>query len=102
MSRQVLLSPERRWDCPKCDQAHVTHDNGPGQPFHNCRGLYGLSVPFVPAGTRAKLEAVERDDYVGQELVQVDGRGRPVMAAVITREDGQDRTVYAPTATNRE
>ena len=94
-----LLSPERHWDCPNCDATHVTREPRPHTPFHNCRGLRGLSAPFVLAGTKAKVEQVDRDDYVGRELVQTDGEGRPVMAVVTTRYDGQDCTVYAPTAT---
>jgi hypothetical protein len=57
-----------------------------------------LTAPMVPAGTRCKVEAVERGDYVGRELVQTDGEGRPWMAVVTTRDDGQDCAVLAPTA----
>ena len=99
MTNAFILSPERHWECPNCDVTHVTRESGAGMPFHNCRGLRGLSVPFIRAGTKAKVEQVDRDDYVGQELVQTDGEGRPVMAVVTTRDDGQDCTVYAPTAT---
>jgi hypothetical protein len=53
----------------------------------------------VAVGTKAKVEAVERGDYIGRELVQSDGNGRPVMAVVTTRDDGQDCAVLAPTAT---
>lgn len=67
-------------------------------PMHPCHGLAGLMTPLVPKGTSCKVEAVERGDYIGRELVQTDGNGRPVMAAVITRDDGQDCTVFAPTA----
>jgi hypothetical protein len=54
---------------------------------------------MVPAGTRCKVEAVERGDWVGKERVQLDGEGRPVMSVVTTRDDGQDCTVLAPSAT---
>jgi hypothetical protein len=56
---------------------------------------------MIPAGIACKVEAVEREDYVGSDIPQVDGEGRPVMALVTTRDDGQDCTVLAPTATNR-
>lgn len=95
----VLLTPERRWECPNCPATHVTREARPHTPFHACAGLRGLTAPFVPAGTKAKVEAVERGDYVGQEQVQADGEGRPVMSVVTTREDGQDCAVLAPTAT---
>jgi len=89
---------EHRWECPNCDATHVTRGSRPQTPFHACPGLKGLTVPFVAAGTKAKIEAVDRGDYVGTEDVQTDDEGRPVMAVVTTRDDGQDCTVYAPTA----
>jgi hypothetical protein len=92
------LATERRWECPNCDHTDVTHESQPHTRFHNCRGLAGLSAPMVPAGTRCKVEAVERGDYVRDELVQTDSDGRPVMSVVTTRDDGNDVAVYAPTA----
>lgn len=97
----VLLTTERRWECPSCDAQHVTRDQRPHTPFHPCAALAGLSAPFVPAGVRAEHRRVEREDYVGGEVVQTDGDGRPVMAVVTVRDDGQDCTVFAPTATAR-
>lgn len=87
---------ERHWSCPNCDSAAVTVDAK--TPMHRCASLAGLLVPLVPDGQRCKVEAVEREDYVGRELVQTDGNGRPVMAVVTTRDDGQDCTVYPATA----
>lgn len=97
--RALLLKIEHRWECPKCSATHVSHEARPHTPFHPCRGLAGLMAPFVPAGTRCKVEANEREDYIGKDLVQVDGNGRPIMNVTITRDDGQDCAVYAPTAT---
>lgn len=94
----ALLAPERRWECPNCDFTDVTREAQPHSRFHPCRGLRGLTAPMVPAGTRCKVEARDREDYVGSEMVQTDGEGRPVMSVVTTRDDGQDCTVYAPTA----
>ena len=54
-------------------------------------------VPLVPAGTKAKLETHEREDYIGKDIVQLH-EGRPVMNLVVTRDDGQDCVIYAPTA----
>jgi hypothetical protein len=53
----------------------------------------------VEAGVRAEHRTVEREDWVGGELVQTDEDGRPVMAVVTVRDDGQDCTIFAPTAT---
>lgn len=95
----VLLDPTLRWECPNCDLQEVTRESAPHSRFHSCRGLRGLTAPMVPAGTRCKVEALEREDYVGGELVQTDGNGRPVMAVQTTRDDGTDRAVFAPCAT---
>ena len=49
---------------------------------------------MVPAGTKAKVTAVEREDYIGNDNV-----GR-VMAVKTERSDGSnDVAVFAPTAT---
>jgi len=94
-----LLVRERRWACPNCTLTQVTHEAEPHTRFHACPGLRGLTAPMVPAGTRCKIEAVEREDYVGRELVQTDADGRPVMAVRTTRDDGEDLAVLAPCAT---
>ncbi len=95
-------APITRWVCPNCPIESVTTGfPGPGMgssQMHQCTN--GLLMPLVPEGTACKVETVERDDYVGDELVQTDNEGRPVMATVTTRDDGQDVTVYAPTARN--
>jgi hypothetical protein len=57
---------------------------------------------MLPAGTKAKVEAREREDYVNGDRVQLDPElGRPVMSVVTTRDEGQDVIVFAPTATGR-
>jgi hypothetical protein len=53
---------------------------------------------MLPAGTAARVERRDRDDYVGKEKVQTDGNGRPVMSIVTTRDNGQDVVVFAPLA----
>jgi hypothetical protein len=60
--------------------------------------LKGLTAPYVEDGVRCKVEAVEREDWVGRENVQVDGEGRPVMSVVTVRDEGQDCAVFAPCA----
>lgn len=93
----ILTAPERHWECPNCPAEDVTREAQPHTRFHHCPKL-GISAPMVPAGTRAKVEAVEREDYIGDELVQLNDAGRPVMSVVTTRDDGTDVAVYAPTA----
>jgi hypothetical protein len=61
-----------------------------------------LTAPMVLAGTAAKVELRERDDYVGNDRVQLDPeRKRPVMSIVTTRDNGNDVVVFAPTAVAR-
>lgn len=68
--------------------------------FHPCKGLAGISAPMVLKGTRVDVRAVEREDYIGDERPQFDANGRPVMAVVTERDDGQDAAVFAGLATN--
>jgi len=93
----VISVLERRWECSRCPAVARTVDGK--TPMHPCPGMAGLLVPLTPEGVRCELRAVEREDYVGRELVQTDGNGRPVMAVRTLRDDGEDCTVYAPTAT---
>jgi hypothetical protein len=97
----LLITPTTRWSCPNCPQTDVTHEPRAHTRFHTCAGLRGLTAPFVVEGTACKVEAHEREDYVGDELVQTDANGRPVMSVVTTRDDGQDCIVFAPTAVGR-
>jgi hypothetical protein len=99
-SGAVLLAPARRpYECPNCDKTHVVEGPPPLMPvLHRCKGLRdGLTAPLVPAGTRAKVEAREREDMIGDELVQLH-QGRPVMNVQVTRDEGEDCLVFAPTA----
>lgn len=95
---EVLLlgGAEQHWVCPNCDVTAVTQ----GQPnrYHDCRKYGGFSMPMVPAGLDCKVEGNEREDYINGDLVQKDNEGRPIMNAVITRDDGTDCYVYAPLA----
>lgn len=99
--RPVLLQvPEQRWECLSCDLKQVTREARPHARMHPCKGLAGLTVPMVPAGTRGTHRVHEREDYIGGELVQyAPGTGRPVMSVTTERDDGEDVAVYAPTAT---
>lgn len=98
MAVPLLDAPITRWECPNCDHTDATRQAEPHGRFHTCKGLAGLTAPMVVAGTRCKVEAVERDDYIGSEDVQYDADGRPVMSVITTRDDGTDVAVYAPTA----
>lgn len=95
----TLFRREQRWECAACGLQDVTYEALPHTRMHNCRN--GMSTPMQPAGVKCKVEFVEREDYIGKELVQTDANGRPVMAVRITRDDGVDCAVYAPAATIR-
>lgn len=94
------MIPETRWECPNCILTDVTREARVHSRMHNCAGMKGLSTPMVEAGTRCKVEAHEREDYLGADdgWVRLDGEGRPIMSVTITRDDGEDCAVYAPTA----
>jgi hypothetical protein len=57
-------------------------------------------APLIAEGIKAKVEAVERQDYIGKEKgLMYDAKGRPIMSIVTTRDDGQDAMVFPATAT---
>lgn len=95
-----IIGAVTRWYCPNCGLEDVTTRPQPNR-FHTCPRLRGLTAPLLPVGVRAKVEAREREDYVGREQVQTDENGRPVMSVVTTRDDGTDVIVFAPVATAR-
>lgn len=86
----------QEWYCPKCTEAARTVDDA--IPVHKCAYGNGLISPLVRSGTKANIIVVEREDYVGRERVQTDVNGRPVMAVSTTRDEGEDRIVFPPSA----
>lgn len=96
-----LLRKETRWYCPNCTTEAVTVEARPHSQFHSCKGMKGIVAPLVEVGTKAKVEAREREDYLGRDngKVRLDGEGRPIMSVVTTRDGGQDTAVFAPVAT---
>lgn len=101
MAVPILEPPVTRWHCPSCGALDTTRQHGPHTRMHVCAGLKGLTAPMVPEGVAAVHRANEREDFVRDELVATDDTGRPVMSVTTTRDDGEDVTVYAPTATGR-
>ncbi len=87
------------WGCSRCTGTTRTPAGQPGTPLHRCGGLAGMTIPYVEAGKRADVQLVQREDYVGGDMVQVDADGRVWAAARVTRDDGEDVAVYAPCAT---
>lgn len=95
----LLNPPPTRWTCSNgCGVFDVTPFGVPNR-FHTCSALGGITAPLVAEGSDVRVRAVEREDYVGSEVVQYDENGRPIMAVVTDRPDGSnDVVVMAPTA----
>lgn len=88
-----VLRPMREWYCPNCSLTQTTFEARPHTRYHSCPGLHNLSAPMIAVGSRVKVEAVERGDYIGDEIA-----GR-YMAVRTERPDGSnDVAVMAPTA----
>lgn len=87
----------REWDCDRCTGVARTGDDNPMTPLHTCGGMAGMTIPYKRVGERVDRKVVEREDYVGGEMVQLYGDGqRPVMHVKTVRDDGEDCTVFAP------
>lgn len=95
-----LITRTTLWVCPNCPQTSVTTEARPHSRFHVCPGLLGMTAPFVQAGVKCEVVAVEREDYVGRENVQTNGNGRPIMSVATNYSDGRrDSIAFAPVAT---
>lgn len=96
-----LVKPVREWYCPECGFTDTTNDAVLTTHYHICPRLRFLAVGLVPVGTKARIVLKEREDYVGNENVQLDPeRQRPVMSIITLRDDGSnDTVVLAPSAT---
>lgn len=96
-----VIQKRTHWTCPYCPLEEVTTEERPHSRVHPCPGKQGMLIPMVEKGVKAHIRMVEREDYVGQENVRLQA-GRPIMAAITEREDGQDVHVFAPTAIGRD
>jgi hypothetical protein len=91
-----LLHAVTSWECPNCTTTETTAPLPPGSSrFHTCPGLHGLTAPLVRAGTRCKVEAEERQDYLGTEIQARGADGRQYMAVRTTTDDHDDLLVFA-------
>lgn len=98
----ILNAPIINWWCPNCASRSQTQQSAPHVRYHTCPGNRMMSVPMLREGEVAKVTLHDREDYVGDEEVQRDENGRPVMSVTVERADGSnDTAVYAPTATAR-
>jgi hypothetical protein len=99
----LLQAPVTTWECEHCPTIDQTNDARVHTRMHACARYGGATIPMTMRGAGSRVRLVERQDYVGDERVQlldVDGRARPVMAAVTEHADGRsDAAVFAPIAT---
>jgi hypothetical protein len=97
-----LLTTMADWYCPNCGITLSAPVPPPGQSkFHVCPRLHGLTAPLIRAGVRCKVEAEERQDYLGTEVQAMGDDGKAYMAVRTTRDDGDDLAVNAGLATLR-
>lgn len=100
MSGVPVLQRRIVWVCPNgCPAYSITERADVHQQMHVCQALHGLMAPLIEEGQRVKVEAVEREDFIAGEVVTKDENGRPIMAVHTTREEGEDRLIFAPAAT---
>lgn len=101
-SRSIpLIESITFWFCPNCGKEDVTNEQRAHSRMHTCPKMGMLSAPMLLKGTKAKVYSVEREDYVGKDIVRLNDAGRPIMSIVTERENGQDAIVFAPTAVMR-
>lgn len=103
LNAAILTPPIKNWRCPNCGREKRTQKPAhvPRVPLHQCPRLRGAWVPFLEDGVNGRLELVERGDYVGSDVPQTDGEGRPVAQVVTHRDNGRDCIILAPCAVAR-
>jgi hypothetical protein len=102
VTRVPLLVVTEDWSCPNCATTDRTRGLPPNSArFHPCPGLHGLTAPLIRAGTRCKVTAEERQEYLGDDLQATGDDGKVYMAVRTTRDDGEDLLVNAGLATAR-
>lgn len=96
----MLLEAFQDWHCPACGHEERSQPVPPnGARFHVCPSLHMLTAPLVRAGTDAKVEAVEREDYLAGEVQRTGDDGRPYAGVRTVRADGSnDLAAFAPLA----
>lgn len=95
-----LLEARQAWECPNCDVTDVTAPLPPGSSrYHTCAGLHQLTAPLVRAGTRCKVTAAEREDYLTGDQQATGDDGKPYMSVRTTYDDHDDLLVNAGLAT---
>ena len=98
-SKAKRLKVHIDWHCPQCGHTAQTAEMKPHVRMHRCPKLHGLDIPLVRDDMDAKVVAVEREDYLRDEVQTTDDRGKPITAIRVERADGTNDTyVNAPLA----
>jgi hypothetical protein len=96
VTRIPLLEAFTSWCCPNCPAQETTRALPPNASrYHQCPGLHMLTAPLVRAGTRCKVTAEERQDYLGDDLQATGDDGIAYMAVRTTYADHDDLLVNA-------
>lgn len=102
LANGAVLQVRHYWHCPNCGLEDQTVEPRTHTRFHKCPALAGITAPMLPVGSKARVITREREDYIGQEDVQLDANGRPIMSVITERDDGStDVIVFAPTSRAR-
>jgi hypothetical protein len=90
----LLRVPCQDWYCPNCGATDRTLAMPPNSSqYHTCPRLHSLSAPMVRAGVKAKVEAVEREDYLSNDTQATGDDGKVYMLVRTTRDEGTDVSV---------
>ena len=79
------------WYCPNgCYCTDWIEALPPGATrYHNCPKLHQLSAPLVRVGTDCTVEAIEREDYIGDQIQATGDDGKPYMSVITKYTDGR-------------
>ena len=96
MGAVLLDQAFQEWACPNCPAQETTRPLPPNASrYHQCPGLHGLNAPLVRAGTRCKVTAEERQDYLAGDLQAMGDDGKAYMAVRTTYDGHEDLMVNA-------
>lgn len=81
--------------CPNCGLAERVSPplSATQQRYHNCPRLHDLSTPLVPVTEDCKVVAIEREDYLNEEVQTTGDDGKPYMSISTVYADGHNDLV---------
>lgn len=92
-----LLDAHQDWFCPNCGLTERTKPLAVNEwRYHTCPRLHMLTAPLLRAGEDAKVVAVERENYLGEEIQTTGDDGRPYMGIHTVYADGHNDVIAHP------